>query len=61
MKRSLKKIISLMMAMLMLMSCSVVAFAANGTDLPTMPSGKGDSYDHYPQIYVTGFQSANIY
>ena len=48
MKRKIKKSISLVMALLMLLGCCSSALAA-------------DTYDHLPQVYVTGFQSANIY
>ncbi len=61
MKNTAKKFFALVLACLMAFSVMPVAFAANGTDKPTMPSGKGDKYDHLPQIYVTGFQSSNIY
>ncbi len=47
--KSAKKIISLLLAVIMLLSCgSAVAFAA-------------DSYDHLPQIYVEGLDSKPIY
>lgn len=61
MKTTAKKILSLILSCIMVFSVIPAAFAANGTDKPTMPTGKGDAYDHYPQVYVTGFQSANIY
>ncbi len=61
MKNTLKKLFALILACMMVFSAVPAAFAANGTDKPTASTGKGDSYDHYPQIYVTGFQSANIY
>lgn len=48
MKRSLKKIISVVLCMLMVMSVSSVAFAE-------------EIYPEYPSIYVTGAKTNNIY
>ena len=44
-----KSALSLLMAVIMIFSCCSVALAAT------------DEYDHLPQVYVTGFASANIY
>lgn len=46
--KKFKKAVSLAVTLLMLFSCCSTAFAA-------------EIYDHLPQVYVTGFQSANIY
>ncbi len=43
-----KKVLCLALTLLMLFSCCSTAFAA-------------ETYAHLPQVYVTGFQSANIY
>ena len=43
-----KSALCLMMAIIMIFSCCSVALASK-------------DYDHNPQVYVTGFQSANIY
>ncbi len=46
----LKATVSLLLATIMIFSCCSTAFAV-----------VDDSYDHLPQVYVTGFASANIY
>ncbi len=61
MKKIIKKLTAIVLSCLIAFSVLPVAFAANGTDKPTMPSGKGDTYNHLPQVYVLGFGSTNIY
>lgn len=46
-----KKVISLLLVLITAFSCCSVAFAAETKD----------DYDHLPQVYVTGYASANIY
>lgn len=45
----IKRTVSVILALLMMFSCCTAAAAAD------------DAYDHLPQVYVTGFASANIY
>ena len=47
----MKKFLSLLLVAVMVFACAVPAMAAETSD----------NYDHNPQVYVTGFASANIY
>ncbi len=46
--KNVKKLTGIILSVILVFSCCSTAFASYG-------------YDHLPQIYVTGFQSANIY
>lgn len=51
--KTFKKFVSLLLTLILVLSCAGTAFAAE--------SSTDDSYDHFPQIYVTALVSTNIY
>lgn len=63
MNPTFKKIISLLLACLMAFSVTTVAFAASQPDGPITVTGRGETYNHYPQVMVKGFGAScvNIY
>ena len=60
MKSTVKKIISLVLVCLVLFSLSLTAFAAGETEESIVVTGRGETYDHYPQVMVKGFGAGSV-
>lgn len=60
MKKTFKKITSLLLAVLMAFSVATVALGAGQPDGSVTVTGRGETYNHYPQIMVKGFGSGSV-
>ncbi len=57
MKNTLKKIAALMLICIMIISA--VPFSTSAAERPVV-SGRGDTYNHYPQVMVKGFGASSV-
>ncbi len=60
MKSTIKKIVSLLLVCSVLFSLSITAFAANETEESVVVTGRGETYNHYPQVMVKGFGASSV-
>lgn len=59
MKNTIKRITSLILVIIMIFSVLPVAFNAVAGERPIV-HGRGETYDHYPQVMVKGFGASSV-
>ena len=60
MKTTVKKIVSLILVCIMLLSVVPMTFATAKAEENIIVHGKGETYDHYPQVMVKGFGASSV-
>ena len=60
MKLTMKKIVALILACITLLSVAPVAFATDSSEEQITVTGRGETYNHYPQVMVKGFGASSV-